>query len=227
MKKIAVLLTLLCTISIANAQVSDVFLNMDENAVKSGISKYILSKGGKVNSSEMYDSNTFHAAEIVSTSRGAFKYTYVFNVSPQGENTRLDMAIYKEAYGMSPVAVDTSIEQGIMEIIKKTVQGRFLYGLGFEKETVTYNGKSYKIPKGRETGIVLTAAKYDAAKQGLMIGDVIVAIDGVPLNQIPINKFATALHANNMTDTLNLTCTRAGRTFQVTLTPRPSNVKKF
>lgn len=227
MKKIFIAALLLTGLSAAQAQVSEFFPGMDENAVKSGISKYIISKGGKVNSSEIYSSDTFHAVEVVQTSRGTFKYNYTFNVAPQGDGSRLDMSIYKEGYGIESASVGSSIEQGIMEIIKKNIQGRFLYGLGFEKETVSYNGKTYKIPKGRETGIVLTAAKYDAAKQGLLVGDIITEIEGVPLNEIPINVFATALHAKSMTDTLNLTCKRAGRTFNVTLTPRPSTVKTF
>ncbi len=210
------------------ATVSQVFENMDSNALKAGISKYILTQGGKVFHGESYENNTFQAIEQKSNKAyGSFTYNYIFNITPLNNGTKLDLTVLRSSYGSKGVQVDLATEQQIMEKIKNATQGRFLYGLGFEFDYYdSINGK-IKAPKGKETGIVLTAVKYDALKKGLMIGDVIVEINDVPIKDMPIEKYKSALYAKTMTDTLTLTYIRNGKINKVTITPRLSNNKVF
>lgn len=227
MKKIFLALILFISSNLAYATTTEVFDGMDENALKAGISKYILTRGGVVNHGESYSSNTFQAVEQRHTKRGIYTYNYVFKLTPLDESTRLDLTVYYSAYGMAPKNVEPYDEQKIMEAIKGAIKGRLLYGLGFDFDTYTYEGGKIKAPKGRETGIVLTTVKYDALKKGLMAGDVITEVNGVPLNKIPLKEYATILNAKSMTDTLNLTVKRNGNLINVTLTPRLSNNRTF
>ena len=209
MKKIFLALILFVSSNLAYATTSEVFDGMDENALKAGISKYILTRGGVVNHGESYSSNTFQAVEQRHTKRGIYTYNYVFKLTPLDESTRLDLTVYYSAYGMAPKNVEPYDEQKIMEAIKGAIKGRLLYGLGFDFDTYTYEGGKIKAPKGRETG------------------DVITEVNGVPLNKIPLKEYATILNAKSMTDSLNLTVKRNGNLINVTLTPRLSNNKTF
>ena len=227
MKKILTLGILLIT-GASYAQTSEFFGGMDSNAVSAGISKYIITRGGKVSRGEGASSNIIQAVEQIRIKNVLYTYNYVFKLTPEDKGTKLDMIAYKSAYGSKPAEVDILTEQKIMEAIKGSIKGRFLYGLGFEYST--YNdadGTIIKAPKGREKGIVLTNVKYDALKQGLMPGDVIIEINKTPLNEIPLKEYASVLNAKSITDTLNLTIKRGGQNFNVDLKPRMSNNKTF
>ncbi len=227
MKKIIVTFGILLFANMAYALTTETFENTDKNSVKSGISKYILLRGGKLNYGNDYMSDSYTAYETVQTSRGTVFYTYVFNLSENNGNTKLNLSIFKNIQGTSPSPVGIEHEQKTMDAIKASVRGRYLYGLGFDFEKYFYNGNTIVAPKGKETGIVLTKVKYDALKQGLRQGDVIVEINGVPLSEIPLDKFANILYANTMSDILELTYLRDGIKHKVNLTPRPSVNKTF
>lgn len=226
MKKFLTLLILSMT-SASYAMTSEFFENTDVNAVKAGISKYILTKGGKIDHGESYDANTFQAFEQIQTKYGTYIYYYAFNLVPSNNGTRLDLIVSKASQGSKPSMVDEETEKKVMEKIKASLKGRFLYGLGFEFEIYNTPEGKIKAPKGRETGIKLTAVKYDALKKGLMAGDIITEINGVPLNQIPIKEYAVILFAQNMTDSITLTYKRGKETGVVTLIPRSSNTRVF
>ena len=227
MKKTAIFLIFLASCIMANAETSEFFDNLDENAVKAGISKYILSRGGNISHGDSYSSNTIQATEILQTTKGRYQYNYIFKIIPKEKGTELDMVVLKSGYGISPVNIDIQKEQKIMESIKASIKGRFLYGLGFEYAIYNENGKIYKAPKGRNKGIVLTAVKYDALKKGLMTGDIIIEVNGTPLNEIPIEKYTNILNAKSLTDELTLTCLRGNKKFNVILIPRLSNTRIF
>lgn len=227
MKKTIIAAMILFAALPAFSTTSEIFENQDVNAVKAGIAKYILTKGGKIYHGKSYEANTFQAVEQVYSGYSSFTYNYIFNLTPVSNGTRLDLSVLKSSSGSKPVSADILTEQKIMENIKNSAKGRFLYGLGFDFDTYdTANGK-IKAPKGREEGIKLTAVRYDAAKKGLLAGDIITEINGVPLKQIPIEEFATALNAKTMTDEINLTFIRNGKKNSVTLIPRLSNNKTF
>ena len=226
MKKILTAL-LLTTATVSHAQVSEFFNGMDSNSLKAGISKYILTRGGNINHGESYSSNTFQAVEQIKTKRGTYTYNYLFNLTPNEEGTKLDLVVYEAVYGSQPRQTSLENEQKIMEAIKVAVKGRLLYGLGFDFASYDYEGRKIKAPKGKETGIVLTAVKYDALKQGLMAGDVIVEINSVPLKDIPLVEYASVLNAKTVTDTLTLTCKRKNEIIKVTIKPRLTNNRVF
>lgn len=225
MKKI--LIALLLTTSACYAQVSEFFDGMDENAVKAGISKYILTKGGSISHGESYNSNLIKATEVVVLNRRNHVYNYIFNLTPNQNGTRLDLSVFESKYGSSPANAGIDIEQKVMNNIKTSIKGRFLYGLGFDFANYTENNITYKAPKGKDTGIVITAVKYDAMKKGIIAGDRIIEINDTPLKDIPLEQYATILHAKTMTDTLNLTLKRGDSTYKVILTPRLSNNRTF
>lgn len=226
MKKIMIL-ALLCLTGASYGTTSEFFNNMDSNALKAGISKYIITKGGKISHGASYEANTFQGVEQVQTKHGTYTYNYIFNLVPEEGGTRLNLTVLESSYGSTPRNTDSVTEQKIMEGIKNSTKGRFLYGLGFEFDTYDSKNGKIKAPKGKDTGIKLTAVKYDALKKGLMPGDLIIEINDTPLVDIPIEEYATILHARTMTDTLTLTYKRNGEIHKVTLTPRLSNVKVF
>ena len=229
MRKIFILITVLFFIVLPSfATVEYTFDNMDSNSVKAGISKYILTKGGKVFHGESYELNTFQAIEQVrDKTYGLCTYNYLFNITPISNGSKLKLTVLRNSYGSKGVQVDLTTEQQVMDKIKATIQGRFLYVLGFEFDYYDTQKGKVKAPKGKQTGIVLTAVKYDARKKGLMVGDVIVEINGESIVDMPIEKYKTVLFAKSMTDTLTLTYKRNGKLATVTIMPRLSNHKTF
>lgn len=225
MKKI--LIALLLTTNVCLAQVDEYFNGMDENALKAGISKYVLSKGGLIDHGESYSSDTIRAVENVTINKRKYKYNYVMKLTPDEGGTKLSLIVLESSYGSSPVQASAEIEKQVMNNIKASIKGRFLYGLGFEFDTYTEDGKTYNAPKGKETGIYITAVKYDAQKQGILPGDIIVKINGTATKDIPLDIYSSILSAKTMTDTVNLTLKRGLSTYEVTLKPRLSNTRVF
>ncbi len=228
MKKIYLgLILLFFTLAPSYSMVQETFMGVDTNSLKAGISKHILTRGGKVIHNNSYEANNFQGMETLRTEDGIYNFYYSFNLVPIQDGTRLDLIVYKGMNGDKPQPADLKTEQKTMERIKSSIKGRYLYGLGFEFDYYdTPNGK-IKAPKGRDKGIKLTAVKYDAQKKGLMAGDIITEINGVSLDEIPIEKYAVILNANSMSDSITLTYKRRGQTGQVTLIPRLSNARVF
>lgn len=226
MKKILIIAFLFIT-GVCYAQVSEFFDGMDENAVKAGISKYILAKGGNISHGESYNLNVIQATEVVVLNKKNHIYNYIFNLTPNQNGTKLDLSVFESKYGKSPVSAGIDIEQKVMNNIKTSIKGRFLYGLGFDSANYTENNITYRAPKGRDSGIVITAVKYDAMKKGIIAGDRIIEINDTPIKDIPLEKYATILHAKTMSDTLNLTLKRGDSIYKVILTPRLSNNRTF
>ncbi len=227
MKKFIIAIVIVLCSSPSFSAVTEVFYGMDSNSLKAGIGKYIHTRGGKVLRGDDYSSNVFQATEQVQTSRGSYTYIYAFNVSDIENGAKLDMKVLKASIDSKGAPVDLNTEKLLMDGIKTAIKGRFLYGLGFDFAYYDSPIGKVKAPKGRETGIVLTAVRYDALKKGLQAGDVITAINYTPLSQIPINDYASILNAKSLTDTLTLTYKRGAVTNTVTLTPRLSNTRVF
>lgn len=227
MKKICALLFLLFCINSAHAAVSEVFEGMDENYVKAGISKYILTRGGKINHGESYSSNLIQAIDYVYENNKNVIYVYNFKITPDEAGAKLDLIVLKKAPNNKWENTSLDVETKTMARIKSSIKGRLLYGLGFDFELYdTSNGK-IKAPKGKETGVILTAVRYDALKQGLQAGDVIIEVNGVLTKDIPIEEFASIFFAKNMTDSLTLKYRRNTQTGTVVIKPRLSNTKVF
>ncbi len=222
-KTVSILFLLFSVVQSSGAMTSEVFDGVDSNALKAGISKYLLTKGAKIYHPDSYESNTFQATETVSNGRySTTSYVYAFKLTPLQDGTRLDLTAVK-----SGSEVDSLMEEKLMNNIKTSLTGRFLYGLNFEfSEYDTPKGK-IKAPKGKETGIKLTGVKYDALQKGLMAGDTIVAINNVDIKEIDIEDFATILFAKSINDSITLTYERNGLKNTVTLIPRASNRKVF
>ena len=202
---------------------SEFFENVDVHSLKAGVSKFLLVRGAKVYHNESYEANTFQATEIVRA--GTYsnaQYQYAFNLVPMQNGTRLDLIAVKSGSGN-----DLSMEKKLMDAIKQNMQGRFLYGLGFEFDNYSTSKGNIKAPKGKNTGIKLTAVKYDALKKGLQAGDIITEINGVSIKEMPIEEFATVLFAKSINDSITLTYKRGEETKKVTLIPRVSNRKIF
>jgi len=222
MKKILILI--LCAICAPTyAATSEFFENTDVNAMKAGISKYLLTRGANIFHNNSYEANDFQAAEIVRTGTySQSSYNYAFNLTPNGKGVILTVAAIKDGG-----SEDNIMETKLIQNIRQSMTGRFLYGLGFEFDYYdTVNGK-IKAPKGKETGIVITGVKYDALNKGLMAGDIITEINNVPLSKIPMEEFSTILFAKSINDTIKLTYKRGNTTNKVNLTPRASNRKVF
>ena len=205
------------------AMTSEFFENVDVHSLKAGVSKFLLIRGAKVYHNESYEANTFQAAEMVRTgSYSTVQYQYAFNLTPMQNGTRLDLIAMKSESGNDP-----SMEAKLMALIKQSIQGRFLYGLGFEFDNYSTSKGNIKAPKGKNSGIKLTAVKYDALKKGLQAGDIITEINGVPISNMPIEEYATALFAKSINDSITLTYKRGNTINTVTLIPRASNRKTF
>ncbi|MCD8024310.1 MAG: PDZ domain-containing protein [Candidatus Gastranaerophilales bacterium] len=206
--------------------VSKTFEGSDINEIKAGISKYILTKGGTVNHNGSYDNNTFQAAEVIRQNRTNYTLLYTFNLTETPNGTKLDLQANRVYSGTAaPLSLDE--EQKLMENISSSITGRFLYGLGFDFEYYNSSNGRIKAPKGRETGIKLTAVKYDALKQGLQTGDIITEINGIPLKDIPLSEYAVILHAKSLSDSITLTYKRGDKTGRVTLSPRLNTTRVF
>lgn len=205
------------------AMTSEFFENVDVHSLKAGVSKYLLIKGAKVYHNESYEANTFQAVDLVRVGTySTAQYQYAFNLTPMQNGTRLDLIAVKQGSGNDPV-----MERKLMDNIKQSMQGRFLYGLGFEFDNYSTSKGNIKAPKGKNSGIKLTAVKYDALKKGLQAGDVIIEINGIPISEMPIEDYATVLFAKSINDSVTLTYKRGKETNKVTLTPRVSNRKVF
>ena len=207
----------------AYAMTSEFFENVDVHSLKAGVSKYLLIKGAKVYHNESYEANTFQAVDLVRVGTySTAQYQYAFNLTPMQNGTRLDLIAVKQGSGNDHV-----MERKLMDNIKQSMQGRFLYGLGFEFDNYSTSKGNIKAPKGKNSGIKLTAVKYDALKKGLQAGDVIIEINGIPISEMPIEDYATVLFAKSINDSVTLTYKRGKETNKVTLTPRVSNRKVF
>ena len=205
------------------AMTSEFFENVDVHSLKAGVSKYLLIKGAKVYHNESYEANTFQAVDLVRVGTySTAQYQYAFNLTPMQNGTRLDLIAVKQGSGNDPV-----MERKLMDNIKQSMQGRFLYGLGFEFDNYSTSKGNIKAPKGKNSGIKLTAVKYDALKKGLQAGDVIIEINEIPISEMPIEDYATVLFAKSINDSVTLTYKRGKETNKVTLTPRVSNRKVF
>lgn len=226
MKKLLTFILIMITVP-CFAKTSEFFQGIDENALKAGISKYILTRGGKIYHGESYQSNTFMAVEQLSNGYSAYTYRYLFNIEPSDDGAKLNLDVVKSTAGVKPYNIDINEEKKIMDAIIASIKGRFLYGLGFDFDTYDSKTGKIKAPKGKETGIVLTAVRYDALKKGLQKGDKIIKVNGALLKDIPIEKYASILSAKSLTDSIILTCKRKDEIFTVTLVPRLSNIKTF
>ncbi len=226
MKKI-ILFSILFTVNPVFAHVSEVFQGQDINMVKAGISKYILQKGGAIDHGGSYESNSIRAMEKVREKYGTYSYIYSFNITPLENGVKVDLSGVKKLSGGEAQPLGEEIERIVMNNILNSSKGRFLYGLGFDFDYYNTQTGSIKAPKGKETGIKITNVKYDAQKQGLQAGDVIVKINGRYLKDIPIDEYAAILHAKSLTDTVELTYIRNGIEKTVILSPRLSNPKVF
>lgn len=220
-KPLTMLLLVLTPVSYG--MTSEFFEGIDSNALKAGISKYLLTKGAKVYHNESYEADSFQAAEVVRTGKySSSVYNYLFNLNQNENGTYLNVTAVKSDSG-----VDNTMEKKLIDDIRQSITGKFLYGLGFEFELYDSDNGKIKAPKGKEGGIKLTAVKYDALNKGLQIGDIIIEINDVPLSEIPIEKFATALFAKSINDAITLTYKRGQVINKVTLIPRVSNRKVF
>ena len=221
--KIFSIVSVLFFSQVSYSMTSEFFENVDVHSLKAGVSKYLLTKGAKVFHIESYEANTFQATEMIRTGYySTTPYQYAFNLVPMENGTRLDLIANKAEGGNDP-----AMERKLMDGIKQSIQGRFLYGLGFEFDTYSTSKGNIKAPKGKNTGIKLTVVKYDALKKGLQPGDIITEINGVPLSEIPIEEYATVLFAKSINDSVTLTYKRGEEINKVTLTPRVSNRKTF
>ncbi len=222
LKAIFIVLTLFFS-QASYSMTQEFFENVDVHSLKAGVSKFLLIRGAKVFHNESYEANTFQAVELVRVGQySTAQYQYAFNLSPMKNGTRLDLIAIKQGSGNDPV-----MEAKLMELIKQSMQGRFLYGLGFDFDNYSTSKGNIKAPKGKNTGIKITAVKYDALKKGLQAGDVIIEINDVPISEMPIDEYATALFAKSINDSITLTYKRGAETKKVTLIPRVSNRKTF
>ena len=228
MKKILISILMISGINAASATVSDVFIGSDVNELKAGAAKYFMIKGANVHHTNSYEANNFQAIEKrPQGAYGSVTYYYNLNFIPVEKGTKLELTMLKASANDDPVQADTVFEQNVLDGIKSSMTGKFLYGLGFEYDLYDSNGEKIKAPKGKETGITITAVNYDAKKKGLIAGDKIIAINNIPIKDMPLEEYSKALFAKSINDTITLTYKRGKNINSVTLVPKRSKTRVF
>ena len=228
MKKILFLICVLFGVNSVYAKVEEVFIGSDVNELKAGAAKYFMIKGANVHHINSYEANNFQAVE--KKPQGAYgSVTYYYNVNfiPVEKGTKLELVMMKSSANDEPHTISLSDETSVLNGIKASMTGKFLYGLGFEYDLYDFNGEKIKAPKGKETGIVLTAVNYDAKSKGLMAGDKIISINNVSIKDMPVDEYSKALFAKSINDTLTLTYKRGNNINTVTLKPKRSKTRVF